>query len=70
MIAGAGFARMAWELAWRRGMPMFPNEWRNGHYPEPRDTADIVTLPASHEYYRILDRAWEEGWRNCPLVIL
>jgi hypothetical protein len=56
-LPGAGLARGLWELAWKRAMPMFPNEWSKGLWPEPRDTVDIVTLPASHRYYRLLDLA-------------
>lgn len=60
MSAGGGFAVMAWRLAWTRAMPMFPNEWRKDHYPAPRNAVDLVTLPASAEYYRIIDHARNE----------
>lgn len=50
MIAGLGFARMAWELAQRR---------THGGLPEPmrRDSCGGPDMPSA-EFYRITDAAW------------
>lgn len=69
MIAGCGFARMAWELAWKRAMPMFPNDWAKGNWPEPRETVDLLDLPASFEYYRIINEATELTARLTPYAM-
>lgn len=50
MIAGAGFALMAWELAQKRTHRSYmrnplSHDSRHGHLP-------------TYEYYRICDRAW------------
>ncbi len=50
MIAGGGFAMMAWKLAWFREhgiRPMSPA-------PMPRNVGARV----SERYYRIIDKAW------------
>lgn len=66
MIAGCGFAWMAWKTAWERKNEGYPDPGP----PVPRHRADFglqfgeqhVAFPISREYYRILDRAW--GFRN------
>lgn len=60
LIAGAGFARAAWELAQRRVVGNYYSDTR----PLPRRKAGLGTC--AHEYYRILDRA-THLWRIVPL---
>jgi hypothetical protein len=65
MIAGIGFAMMAWKLAWYR-------VWRS-EYPlgSPCERGKASTqpklFPASVEYYRIIDKAWAhfDTMRQC-----
>lgn len=64
MIAGYGFARMAWELA----------KNRTGSYPDKpsKQWAARDIRGASHEYYRILHSAWASwpafaGERSCGI---
>lgn len=62
MIAGGGFALMAWRLAWGRKNDGYPDPGP----PVPRERANYglqfgeqhVMFPISREYYRILDKAW------------
>lgn len=61
IIAGGGFALMAWEAACKRnGLP------RAYGRPAPRILANRPNrYPCSHEYYRIIDRAqfWFDYWK-------
>lgn len=49
---------MAWKLAWRRKFPCFPNHWQRN---QPAERSQLWPLehglPASAEFYRILDHA-------------
>ncbi len=54
MIAGAGFAQMAWRLAQARKRP---GEWPSPHPPFERAELAPGRKPASTEYYRIIDEA-------------
>ena len=56
LIAGGGFALMAWELAQRRCGRI----WRaKGIVPRKRKHAMNMPHRSDAEYYRILDRAYE-----------
>lgn len=64
MIAGGGFAIMAWRLAQIR---VFSMSCPNLLAPKPRAWAVAPGFPATAEYYRILDRAlagWCSTWRE------
>lgn len=54
MIAGMGFAQMAWKLAQRRGGRLY-----RGSLPVPRERA---MAKSDVEYYRICDKA-AASWR-------
>lgn len=50
MIAGGGFAMMAWKLAWRREHGIRPMT--------PAPMAREVSAQVSARYYHIIDNAW------------
>lgn len=56
LIAGGGFAVMAWELANNRA---YPHMRSKGGVPAPRHRVQLLEhyFPASVEYYRIIDAA-------------
>lgn len=62
MIAGAGFAKMAWDLAQHR------THLSTNLRPRSRERASYYIEGPSKEFYRILDQAWQE--RGRPRVYL
>lgn len=60
MIAGCGFAMMAWELAQDRATPSGRALWYAG--PEHIGARPQPSNSASGIYYRIIDSAWL-GWQ-------
>jgi hypothetical protein len=64
MIAGIGFARMAWELAKSRTYDYYGNDQIK---PATRSWANVFTNSPTAEYYRIIDRAWSE-WNVHPML--
>lgn len=54
MIAGAGFAWMAWRLACLRVHESHPSFCA----VQPNGPSRNYAAMADHEYYRIIDKAW------------